>query len=421
MITLLILALILYAFILWKMNRGDFILSPAAVHLAYLTLYVVVPAICLYAYETPHSFGGQPYFLSERTLSSILLATVGFAVGTLITGKGTHKQAPLKPDLHQRSFAAFLLLAFVLTGIFVAKNFSFMESLNSFQAIGDPEHYAVVQELKANATFGSTYLLQGVHHIVPFLALLFLAKFYCGEKRYGIWAIALVVFDFAFELASGGLWVALSCPLMVLMARQYFRPATYKQIIVAGTLLLLLVVGLFIVKFGSSSLENDDQDRLQLLGMVGQRMTSGAGTMQLILETYPGRRTYEYGMTYVRDALSLIPSPIKRNFIAESWWGGFNGFVSYSCGYYKATAQVPVMGEFYANFGMIGVLFGSVCYGMGLQKLSNCLRLRSIGKASLVVWVVVLGYRLAEATVEGIGGRFCVSCLWAAIFFLYCG
>src|ERR1022692_4756014 len=123
----------------------------------------------------------------------------------------------------------------------------------------------------------------------------------------------------------------------------------------------------------------------QPLGSDLQRMTSGAGTMQLILETYPGRRTYEYGMTYVRDALSLIPSPIKRNFIAESWWGGFNGFVSYSCGYYKATAQVPVMGEFYANFGMIGVLFGSVCYGMGLQKLSNCLRLRSIGKASLVV------------------------------------
>jgi oligosaccharide repeat unit polymerase len=421
MITLLILALLLYAFILWKMNQGDFILSPAAVHLAYLTLYVVVPATCLYAYETPHSFGGQPYFLSERTLSSILLATAGFAVGTLITGKGTHKQAPLKPDLHQRSFAAFLLLAFVLTGVFVAKNFSFMESLNSFQAMGDPEHYAVVQELKANAMFGSTYLLQGVHQIIPILALLFLAKFYCGEKRYGSWAIALVAFDFAFELASGGLWVALSCPLMVLMARQYFRPATYKQIIVAGTLLLLLVVGLFIVKFGSSSLENDDQDRLQLLGMVGQRMTSGAGTMQLILETYPGRRTYEYGMTYVRDAVSLIPSPIKRNFVAESWWGGFNGFVSYSSGYYKATAQVPVMGEFYANFGMIGVLFGSLCYGMALQRLSNGLRLRSVRKASFVVWFVVLGYRLAEATVEGIGGRFSVSCLWLAIFFLYYG
>jgi oligosaccharide repeat unit polymerase len=421
MITLLISALLLYAFILWKTNRGDFLLSPSAVHLGYLTLYVVVPAISLYIYETPHTFGGQSYFISSRTLFSILLATLGFAAGTSIAGKGTPRKAGLKPDLYRRNFTVLLALAVVSTLVFAVKNLAFMESLNSLQAIGDPEHYAVVQELKANATFGSTYLLQGVHHIIPILALLFLAKSYCGERYYRTWAIALVVFDFAFELASGGLWVALACPLMILMARQYFQPASYKQMMVVGTVLVLAVAGLFIIKFGTSSLKNDDQDNLPLLAMVGQRMTSGAGTVQLILETYPRIRSYEYGMTYVHDAVSLIPSPIKRNFVAERWWGGFNGFVSYTNGYYKATGQVPVMAEFYANFGMMGVLLGSVFYGMGLQRLSNCLRLRSIRKASFVVWSVVLGYRLAEATVEGIGGRFTVSCLWVAIFFCATG
>ncbi len=420
MVTLLIWALLAYTLLLWKMNPGGFIFSPSAVHLAYLTLYVVVPAVSLYAYDAPHSFGGESYFISPGTLSAILLAIAGFAAGALLTGSGKMPQASLKPDLHGRKFAALLSVALVSTAVFAIKNLAFMESLNSFRALGDPEHYAVVQELKADATFGSTYLLQGVHHIIPILALLFLAKFYCGEVRFGKWAVALVAFDFAFELASGGLWVALSCPLMVVMARQYFRPATGKQIVLAGTILVLLVAGLFVVKFGSSSLETDDQDNLQLLGMVGQRMTSGAGTVQLILEKYPHIRDYEYGMSYVHDALSLIPSPIKRNFIAEKWWGGFNGFISYSNGYYKATAQVPLMAEFYANFGMMGIWFGSVLYGVGLQKLSNCLRARSLSKASAVVWLVVLGYRLAEATVEGLGGRFCVSCLWLAIFLLYC-
>jgi oligosaccharide repeat unit polymerase len=420
MIALSAAALLLYAFVLWRTNRCGFIFSPAAVHLGYLALYVVVPAVSLYAYDAPHSFNGRSYFISARALSSILLALLGFSTGTLITGRGNRPQAALNPDLYRQSFTPFLLLASVLTLVFVVKNLSFMESLNSFQAIGDPDHYAVVQELKADATAGSNYLLQGVHHIIPFLALLFLTKFYCGEKKFGPWAAALVIFDFAFELASGGLWVALSCPLMVLMARQYFRPATYKQVLGVGTVLVVLVGGLFIVKFGSSSLQTDDQDNVQLLGMVGQRMTSGAGTIQLILEKYPQTTDYEYGMTYVHDAISLIPSPIKRNFVPESWWGGFNGFISYSNGYYKATAQVPVMAEFYANFGMMGVLFGSVLYGMVLQRLSNGLRLRCFKKASTVIWFVVLGYRLAEATVEGIGGRFSVSCLWLAIFFAYC-
>lgn len=419
MATVSICTLVLYAFILWRMNRGDFLLSPSAVHLGYLTLYVVVPALSMYVYEIPHTFAGQLYFVSDKALSVILLATAGFGAGTLITGRGIARQAAMNPDLHRRNFAPLLLLGFLLTGIFAIKNFAFMVSLNSLQAISDPEHYAVVQTLKADATVGSTYLLQGVHHILPILALLFLVKFYSGETKYKNWAIALLVFDFAFEMASGGLWVALACPLMILMARQYFRPATPRQAMVGGTLLVLLVAGLFIVKFGSFSLQTDDQDQLQLFGMVGNRMASGAGTMQLIVEKYPALRAYEYGMTYVRDGVALIPSPIKRNFISEQWRGGFNGFIAYSDGYYKATAQVPVMAEFYANFGMFGVLLGSVFYGMGLQGLSNRLRRRSVGKASVVVWLVVLGYRLGEATVEGIGGRFCVSCMWLAIFFLY--
>jgi len=423
MTTFVISAFILYAFILWRVNHGSFILSPSAVHLAYLLLYVIVPAVTLYALDAPHSFGGgETYYVGDTTLSSVLLGLVGLAVGVLVTGRGTSQQASPRPDLQGRTFIGPLLLAFVLTFSFVIKNFDFMSSLNSFQALGDSEHYAMVQQLKADALYGSTYLLQGVHHIIPFIGLIFLAKYYCGEKRtYRNWAIVLIVFDLGFEILSGNLWVAIAPLVMVLMVRQYFRPATKQQMVVAGTLLVLLVVGLFVVKFGSSALENDDQDRLQLLGMVGQRMSSGAGTMQLIVETYPQQRSYEYGLTYVRDAVSLIPSPIKREFFPESWWGGFNGYVSYELGFYKATAQVPVMAEFYANFGMIGVLIGSVLYGMGLQHFSNYLRRHSIRTASMVVVIVVLGSRLAEATVEGIGGRFSVTCLWISIFFVYDG
>ena len=421
MITLVISAVALYAFILWKMNRGEFIFSPSGVHLAYLSFYVVIPAVALYAYESPHSFGrGESFYISEKALSAILLAILGFTVGALITGKGKEKQVPLRPDLHRRSFRLFLFLASILTFVFVVKNFRSLEFLNSPLALSDPRHYAMVQEWKADAMYGSTYLLQGVHHIIPFIALFFLARYYCGnEKKYRNRAIALIILDLLVEFIFGDLWVGLALLVMALMLRQYFRPATNKQIIVAGTLLSLLVVGLFVIKFGASSIEKGNEDTLQLVGMAGQRFSSGAATIELMLETYPQQRGYEYGLTYVRDAVSLIP--IKRELFPESWWGGFDAFVAYDLGFYGATGQVPVMGEFYANFGMMGVLVGSVLYGMALQKLSNVLRSRAIKKASLVVFFAVLGYRLAEATVEGIGGRFSVSCLWIVIFLLYYG
>jgi oligosaccharide repeat unit polymerase len=403
------------------MNKGGFLFSPSGVHLAYLMLYVVIPAVTLYVYDLQHSFGhGISFYISDKGLFAILLSVVGFAGGALITGKAKKKQLPLRCDLYRRSFAFFSFLAVLLTLVFVARNVRSLGALNSPSALSDPEHYAMMQEWKAEAMYGSTYLLQGVHNIFPFIALFFLARHYCGEgKKCRNWAAVLIIMDVVVEFALGGLWVGFALLVMALMLKQYFRPATNIQMIAAGTVLSLVVFGSLLLKFGGSSMETDDEDTVQLAGMAGQRFASGAATIELMLETYPRYRGYEYGLTYVRDAVSLIPSPIKRQFLPESWWGGFNGLVSSDLGFYGGTGQVPVMGEFYANFGMAGVLVGSVAYGTALQKLSNVLRCHALKRASTAVFIAVLGYRLAEATVEGVGGRFPVSCLWIAIF-LFC-
>ena len=421
MITLTISAVILYVYVLWKTNRGSFLLSPSAIHLVYLALYVLVPSIVLYTSGVEHSFGGKDsYYIGEKAVLLILLATVGLTLGTSITGRGKDTPVMLMRDLQQRGFAIFLLISIGLSSAFVVKNFDLFHDINSLKALDDPAHYANIQHLKMEVLFGSTYLLQGVNHIIPLIVLFYLAKHYCGDnKKYWYMAVGLLVFDVAFEIQCGNSWVGFALPVMAVMLRQYFRPASIKQILAVALVLFMFLGGLLFIKFGRSSLESDDEGTLLLVGLTAHRFSSGAATLQLILETYPKERDYEYGLTYFGDAVSLIPSPIKRTFVPENWWGGFNGFISDYIGFYGGTGQIPIMGEFYANFGMGGVLLGSVFYGMLLQRITNALRTHSVTKASTVVFVVVLGYRLAEATVEGIGGRFIVSCLWIAIFFAY--
>jgi hypothetical protein len=57
-------------------------------------------------------------------------------------------------------------------------------------------------------------------------------------------------------------------------------------------------------------------------------------------------------------------------------------------------------------------------YAYGLQRISDRLRWRNLRNLSSVVFLVTIGYRMAEATVEGLGDRLMVSLLWTAIIYV---
>lgn len=417
--TLTLAVLIGYGFISWKLNRGEFVFSPAGIHLAYLTLYVVLPAVALYELGVPHMLAA-PVFVTATVLRAIIVGTIGFAAGARLVGRARlAKAARIQNNLRGNKFRLFLFVSAVLSFIFLLENWGSIVSLNSIQALADPDHYAAVQEFKTDALYGATYLLQGAYQVVPFVALFYLAKHYSGERKlYWYAAIVLIAADTVFLLALGALWVAFATILMALLVRHYFRPIRPKQIIVVALILVLIVIGSLSLKHGLSSVDaNGDGKSSLIFVLLGERFSSGAATLQVALDTFPRVSGFEYGTGYLRDVVGLIPSPIKRQLLPPDWWGGFNGFFfRLMFGFPGGTTQIPIIGEFYANFGMPGIFVCSVFYGAFLQYLSNLVRRRSMKRLTSVVLTIVLGYRLAEATVEGVGDRFMVSCLWAVIF-----
>jgi oligosaccharide repeat unit polymerase len=418
--------LIFYLFLLIWLNKGNFLFSPAGVHFAYLALYIAVPAIVLSATGTMVLVGGAGamYSIGTRCLEAIDLAIVGFAVGAVAAGRADQSPRQVRGfnDLEGEGFIFLLGLSAVLTLTFVASNFEAIRSLVSIQALFDPEHYLEVQAFKTEAMFGATYLLQGVNQIIPFVALFILAKSYAENSvKQRRFAVGLIVADAVFEIALGGLWVGFAAVLLAVLVRNYFRPYRAKQVLALAAALIIFVAGTLGLKHGLSAFESQKEagSDIELMAIIGHRFSAGAGQLEFTLDTFPSRVPYEMGFTYLHDALAMIPSPIKRQFITPAYWGGFNGFM-YEQLYREAggTAQIPIMGEFYANFGLIGVVAGSILYGFCIQKASNALSVRGLVHLSSVVILVILGYRLAEATVEGAGDRFMVSLAWAAILFV---
>jgi oligosaccharide repeat unit polymerase len=412
-------ALVLYVLVLRRLNVGGFVLSPAGIQTVYLAFYLVIPAVALYESGLPHLLS-EPVYISARVLTAAILGLISCLVGACIAGRRKARSAVLQNNLKGNRFILYLVLTGAITAAFLLMNWGSLSAINDWQSLLDPDRYALVQEFKVATLNGSNYLLQGANQIIPFIVLFYFGKYFCGERKaYFLAAVLLLAVNTIFLFSIGALWVAFAPFIMVLMLRQYFRPANLRQIALAGLLLASIVVGSMILKHGAMSVEGADEDLQSspIIGLIGQRFASGAATLQVAFDTFPSVASYEYGTSYVRDFVGLIPSPLKHRILPPDWWGGFNGyFFGLIYGFPGGTTQIPIMGEFYANFGFVGIPICCVLYGFCLQSLSNILREHSIKQLSSLVIVTVLAYRLAEATVEGIGDRFMVSCVWAMAF-----
>lgn len=417
----------LYVAILWWNNRGDFLFSPAGVQCAYLALYVALPTVVLHELEMPVNAGlGTAFYIENDCLTAIVLSLAGLIVGCLLAGQAAaHSVVPvddLSSPSRQRMLQLLLAAAALLTLIFLAKNRENLSALTTVSSLFDPGRYDEIQEFKVQAMYGAFYLLQGLNQIIPFVALFLLAQSYrLGSRRKRRWAIALFTIDAVLLFATGALWVAFAGLLMAVLVRNYLKPPRRAELLAWMGGLVLIVLISYAYKRGATSLEdnNSHDQNLAIMGLLGERFSAGARQLQFVLDTFPQPSPYEYGFTYVRDAIGMIPSPVKRLFFREEYWGGYNGYIFYGMyGYFGGTAQIPLIGEFYSNFGMFGVFAGSTFYGYLLQRICRKLRGRSLNSITGVVFTITAGYRLAEATVEGLGDRFMVSVLWILILYL---
>lgn len=407
----------LYCVMLWtlvRLNRGAFAISPAGIFVAYFSLYVFFPALALYLMQSEEAVAKFKLLIDVRVIHLLMLACAGIALGAWLVGKDDGIFQKTRDNLSR--FGArfplqlFLLLAIGLTGIFVLTNLSGIVAL----ALGAfSNHYAEVQQFKTEALYGSNWLLQGINQIIPIAGLCLLSHRYSSGKRAG-WVAWLLGATIVLQFLTGGLWVGFSIVLMALLLKSYFLPETRQKIGKYALGLLGLVTIALGIKYGSGG-------QAGFIFDVFHRFTSGTRQLQWVIENQSG---YEFGLSYVRDLIAMIPSPIKRHLFAEQWWGGFNGVMFQRMyGFYGGTAQVPLIGEFYVNGGPVWVFLGSILHGALIQKFSNLLRGHQLQTTFGAVCAVVIGYRLGECTVEGIGTRLFVSLLWLSIFYvaIMCG
>lgn len=112
-----------------------------------------------------------------------------------------------------------------------------------------------------------------------------------------------------------------------------------------------------------------DANSLEMLTIILQRLTGGAsdGISYVVMEDSPARGLY-YGETYFNDLMSLF---YKTNIISESYvpFGAYLAESMLGTAYGGEQAAVYFVGELYANFGIFGVILGSLFFGAALQMI----------------------------------------------------
>lgn len=417
------LAIVLYIILVANsisLNSGNFSLGPAIVHIAYFSLYVFIPAVALYMLKLTTFVGRSiSIVINDFCMMALCVYMLGFIIGSILIGKG--KSTPPAPILNnikqpgQRlALYGLVILALGLTFSFIIPNFSGIKEI-TLKSFSSSDHYVEVQEFKTEALFGANYLLQGVNQIIPIAILFFMVLGYSTKNpRYLRQAAFLAGTTIIFQFITGGLWVGFSILVMALLIHAYFVPESSKNVGKYAVGLVSVVFVAIALKYGFSSKNESGADYLMLSTF--HRFSAGARQLQYVLDN---SNSYQFGFTYIRDLIAMIPSPIKRPLFPEEFWGGFNSVIFYKMyGFYGGTAQVPIIGEFYTNGGISFVFLGAILQGAAIQKISNMLRYRQFKTTFGVISAVIIGYRLGECVVEGIGTRLFVSTLWIFIFYI---
>ncbi|PYV99630.1 MAG: hypothetical protein DMG89_07140 [Acidobacteria bacterium] len=422
MIWLTLAILFCYLLILKIINKESFFFTPIGVHAGFLAFGVVIPAVYVYRYEPVFEAGLLYLSANSRLLLCLNLALICLILGAVTAsgwGSSLVARTPLGDDVRLGKVWVVLAAAAGLTALFFYSNAELYGTLLT-QIWDTTDVFSLVQSTRVAALYGSTYAIQGVTRIAPVVILLLLAKWYTGSSR-GARRLALVLVGLDFIcLFLVGIRATQICVLLQLgLMRNYFKPfRSFRIVLYAAAICALLVAGTAL-KFGFGFSQSEILFS-EVLTHAAERVSLGAKHLQYILALFPGETNHRLGMTYLQDAVSLIPSPLKRNFFPQNYWVDFNGYLYQRLYSHEGgTTTDTIFGEFYANFGFAGVVLGSFLYSFALQRLSMAFTQQKWRQSSKIAMAIFLSYYLAQSTIEGVGETFFVAALWAALLYAF--
>lgn len=246
--------------------------------------------------------------------------------------------------------------------------FSIFLSIYYYNAVGislfsDEVGY---QRLVARHDVAGSYLFQRIFRVfLPILCMSYYLLSFCKETRYFFHPfifILLIIITSSFLVFTGmrgNLIIFLFFPFLVLFGMT-------SQKIKFSKLFLIFMVTFFgglLVTY----LMAPDESIYGIFEVILKRLTSGASDgISYVVESDIPNNGFYYGKTYANDVLSIF-SKLGLNISNYQTYGEYLAKTILGENYNGEQAAVYVMGELYANFGMFGLLCGSLLLGIFLQ------------------------------------------------------
>src|SRR3990172_667997 len=247
---------------------------------------------------------------------------------------------------------------------------------------------------RLEASRGGGYFFMGFTGILPLAVLLLMGRLYLREGRkprlFFLLAFFLCVL---FDVLSGYRAPLASLLLMLLLLHFYIKGRfTWKSILIGLSLFAVVFFGITYWKL------NDTPDIIGFLGQVflHRVILDNPLAVSLVADVIPQRIDFFLGKSYIMDFLSALPGPGIS-------FGGWLFSQTPSQELFGLAMLTPTLvGEFYANFSLIGACLLMFGFGFALNNIYIKL-LRSKKEAARLAFMIAVAFSLVNAAVLGLG------------------
>jgi oligosaccharide repeat unit polymerase len=375
--------------VVWSLTRPSFSLLFAAI-MAAMLLLVILPATDAQLFGLT-TIGNDDYQAGVvRALEVAALAQCGMLVGavgarTLWTVPRLIKLFPQPSPSHLDKAARWSVYVSVLAVI----AFSFLggASLRDFFVFTTPGGYGTF----AREATGNLGYLEAVQGVAGLALVLLPVRMRCtGSSRWPSLLFALVA---TFVLLGDGQRARFFAPAFaagLVWLKTSKRTLPPRRVAAVGLVVLVALGGLIGVARGAAGSRN-----LTFGAVVSQPFGSGDDLflpLAGLVETVPTQLPYLGGTSYLEAAAFLVPRGLWRGKPEGSIANVTTAFDPGNSG-----LAIPEFGEMYANFGLAGVVLGSLLLGAIIELLSRRLA-RSVSIRESVFIAVCASFVLVVFT-----------------------
>lgn len=216
----------------------------------------------------------------------------------------------------------------------------------------------IFQDLENNrvlAMQGSGVIIHFAYAMIPATWILYYCNFNM-KRDYKIY-IAFFV-DIIFLMLMGFRARILELLLVAIIIRNFYKPLKIKKLMIVGTALIVLVSILQIVRIliSGGQLKSGIDSLINTIAV-------GSINLKHIFSAFPSRVPFQYGYTYWLGINILLPT---TSMDATLWLKEVLG-LSFAGGGVAPT----ILGEFFINFGYIGIFIGMLLLGVICKLIDN--------------------------------------------------